>query len=106
MRFRLRIQEVAIAELKRESYETLKTWKASKGKECLLVKGARQIGKTFIIEKFGRENYESVVSLNFIAHPECIGIFDGSLDAPSIYAGITAIMPEARFITGKTAWSG
>ena len=42
-----------MAELKRECYETLKTWKASKGKECLLVKGARQIGKTFIIEKFG-----------------------------------------------------
>ena len=57
-----------MAELKREFYETLKTWKASKGKECLLVKGARQIGKTFIIEKFGRENYESVVSLNPTFH--------------------------------------
>ena len=91
-----------MSELKREFYETLKTWKASKGKECLLVKGARQIGKTFIIEKFGRENYESVISLNFIAHPECIGIFDGSLEARNIYAGITAVMPEARFVTGKT----
>lgn len=91
-----------MAELKREFYETLKAWKASKGKECLLVKGARQIGKTFIIEKFGRENYESTVTLNFITHPECIGIFDGSLDAQNIYAGISAVMPQARFIVGKT----
>ena len=65
-----------MAELKREFYETLKTWKASKGKECLLVKGARQIGKTFIIEKFGREKYESFIEINFIEEPEFISVFD------------------------------
>ena len=46
-------------ELKRQFYDFLVAWKANKQQECLLVKGARQIGKTYIIEKFGRENYES-----------------------------------------------
>ena len=58
-----------MSELKREFYGTLKAWKESKGRECLLVKGARQIGKTFIIEKFGRENYASLVVVNFISSP-------------------------------------
>ncbi len=91
-----------MSELKREFYDTLKAWKTTKGKECLLVKGARQIGKTFIIEKFGHENYESFIELNFIAHPECLGIFDGSLDADDIYAGISAIMPTMRLVPGRT----
>lgn len=92
----------AMLELKREFYGTLKDWKKRKGRECLLVKGARQIGKTFIIEKFGRENYASLVVVNFISSPECIPVFDGSLDATGVYAGLSAIFPDARFIPGDT----
>ena len=61
-----------MAELKREFYDTLKEWKRTKGAECLLVKGARQVGKTFIVEKFARENYGNAVTLNFIANPELV----------------------------------
>lgn len=91
-----------MAELKREFYETLKEWKRTKGAECLLVKGARQVGKTFIVEKFARENYGSAVSLNFIAHPELVSVFDGSLDADRIYAGLTAVLPDIRIVPGDT----
>lgn len=93
-----------MAELKREFYDTLVAWKRGKGarKECLLVKGARQIGKTFIIEKFARENYGNVVSLNFVSAPECISVFDGSLDAAGIYAGLTAVRPDIRIVPGDT----
>lgn len=49
-------------ELRRQFYDQLLAWKDSKGKECLLVKGARQVGKTYIIRKFGRENYENFVA--------------------------------------------
>ena len=91
-----------MAELKREFYETLKGWKRTKGAECLLVKGARQVGKTFIVEKFARENYGSAVSLNFIVHPELVSVFDGSLDADRIYAGLTAVLPQVRIVPGDT----
>ena len=45
--------------LKRKFYDSLLNWKNTKDKECLLVKGARQIGKTYIIEQFGKENYKN-----------------------------------------------
>ena len=91
-----------MSELKREFYDTLLEWKKRKRWECLLVKGARQIGKTFIIEKFGRENYASMVVVNFIESPECIPVFDGSLDATGIFAGLSAVFPDDRFVTGDT----
>ena len=48
-------------ELKRTFYDFLVKWKGERARQCLLVNGVRQIGKTFIIEKFGRENYESFI---------------------------------------------
>lgn len=91
-----------MAELKREFYETLKAWKRGKGAECLLVKGARQIGKTYIIEKFARENYGNAISLNFVESPDLVSLFDGDLDASGIYAGLSAILPETRIVPGDT----
>ena len=48
-------------EIKRSFYKVLADWKSDKRGQCLLVNGARQVGKTFLIEKFGRENYESFI---------------------------------------------
>ena len=49
-------QTIGETMLKRKFYDSLLKWKSSHGKECLLVKGARQIGKTFIIDLFGKRN--------------------------------------------------
>lgn len=43
--------------LERKIYQDLPNWKANKNKKSLIVKGARQVGKTYIIDKFCRENY-------------------------------------------------
>lgn len=51
--------------LKRKMYDTLLAWKNSEKKECLLVKGARQVGKTYLIRKFGENEYDSFVEINF-----------------------------------------
>ena len=69
--------------LKRKFYDFLKSWKETKKNECLLVKGARQIGKTFIIDKFGKDNYDNYYYLNFFEHPEYKKIFD---DDQSFYS--------------------
>ena len=63
--------------LKRKIYDKLLDWKNKKSRECLLVQGARQIGKTFIIEAFGRRQYKSYVYLNFYQNPEQKRIFAG-----------------------------
>lgn len=89
-------------ELKRTFYTFLKQWKATKKQECLLVNGARQIGKTYIIEKFGRENYESFIEINFVLEPECISIFEGNLSVRSICERLTAIRGDVRLIPGRT----
>ena len=65
--------------LKRKFYLFLEEWKKSKKNECLLVKGARQIGKSFIIRQFGLENYKNFIEMNFEERPELTTIFEGNL---------------------------
>ena len=89
-------------ELKRTFYDYLLRWKAESPRQCLLVNGARQIGKTYIIEKFGRENYESFVEINFALEPECKFIFEGALNVRSICERLTAIRGNVKIIPGKT----
>lgn len=89
-------------ELRREFYDFLLSWKCNHSRQCLLVNGARQIGKTYIIEKFGRENYESLIEINFALEPECGLIFEGNLDVNSIIERLTAIKSGVRIIPGKT----
>ena len=83
-----------MAELRRQFYESLKEWKQTKKNKCLLIKGARQIGKTFIVEKFGRECYEDFVEINFIEHPEYVAVFEKGLDADT---GLSASVREDWF---------
>ncbi len=88
--------------LKRKFYNTLLEWKKSKKNECLLVNGARQIGKTFIIEQFGKENYESYIYINFIKNPEQINIFEGTLEPDEIFRRISLYVSDCKFIEGNT----
>ena len=91
-----------MVEFKRKFYDLLVRWKSTKHQECLLVKGARQIGKTFIIEKFGREQYESFIEFNFVLDPEACSIFDGSLKAEDLYRKISAYDATRRLLPGRT----
>lgn len=88
--------------LKRKIYNSLLNWKKTKKQECLLIKGARQVGKTYIIEKFGKENYESYIYLNFFKNPEYKEIFDGTLDASEIYKKISIYVKDVNFIDHNT----
>lgn len=88
--------------LKRKIYDALLRWKQKKSRECLLIKGARQVGKTFIIEKFGREQYSSYIYLNFYQNPEYREIFKGSLEAEEIYKRISVYVKEVRFVPHDT----
>ncbi|MCL2031731.1 MAG: ATP-binding protein [Methanomassiliicoccaceae archaeon] len=88
--------------LKRKFMDTLSQWKKAKKKECLLVKGARQVGKTFIIREFAKQNYENIVELNFFSEPRYKEVFAGSLKMDEIIKRITAIDGSVRFEEGKT----
>lgn len=81
--------------LKRKIYSRLLEWKSNKHHECLLVNGARQVGKTFIITEFGKKEYKHFIYINFFAMPKYKKIFDGALNAETIYANISAYVPNA-----------
>ena len=65
--------------LKRKATDAIKNWVNSKEKKCLVVQGARQTGKTYIIERFAEENYEEFVEINFKQMPSAMDIFSGDL---------------------------
>ncbi len=88
--------------LKRKIYDELMKWKETKHRECLLVKGARQVGKTFIIEQFGKNEYDSYIYLNFYQNPQQKTIFEGSLEPVEIYKKISLYLNNVRFIENST----
>lgn len=47
--------------LKRKVTHYIKKWVDSKNKKCLVIQGARQTGKTYIVERFAEENYEEII---------------------------------------------
>lgn len=88
--------------LKRKMYQILLDWKATNSRECLLIKGARQIGKTFIVQEFGKNEYESYIEINFLKNPSFKEIFEGDLSADEIYKRMTAYLPGQKFTKGST----
>lgn len=88
--------------LRRKIDEYLINWKANDNKLPLIVKGARQIGKTASIEMFAKNNYKSVVSINFVLQKQFRGIFDDGFDVDTILKNISLINPEFEFIPNNT----
>lgn len=68
---------------------------------ALLVDGARQVGKTFIIEEFGRRNYDSVVKLDFVQSKKAKDIFENVEDEKEILTRLTAFAKQPM-VPGKT----
>lgn len=88
--------------LKRKIDSFLVTWKNNPDKMPLIVKGARQIGKTESITAFARENYRSVVIINFVLQKKFKSIFDEGYEVNEILKNISLLNPSFRFIPGDT----
>lgn len=88
--------------LRRKIEKELLEWKNKEEKMCLVIKGARQVGKTYIIEKFAKENYKNYVYMNFIETPSLKKIFDGDLDAETIIKQITLNIQNVDLVPNET----
>ena len=88
----------------RKIMSDLLAWKnsASGKRKALVVKGLRQVGKTFIVERFARENYENVVLIDFKANESMKAAFEGDFVVDRMTLDISARMPSARFVPGRT----
>jgi len=87
--------------MKRAIEKDLKDWKEREDRKPLLVRGARQVGKTFIIEKFGKENFESSITINFEEMKDLKGAFQANLDPALIIRDLSTRM-KTPIIPGKT----
>ena len=88
--------------LKRKIYQQLQEWRDSHHEDCLLIKGARQVGKTYTITQFGQANYKSFISINFIESPQLKSLFEGELSSNNIKKQMTLLIPGIEFIDGDT----
>ena len=88
--------------LKRKVDNFLLSWKNNKAHLPLIIKGARQIGKTDAIEHFAKNNYKSVVEINFVLQKQFKSIFDDGFEVDTIIKNISFINPNFEFIPGET----
>lgn len=83
--------------MKRIAYSGLLEWKNKKIRKPLLIKGARQVGKTWLMKEFGKNEYESVAYVNFEKVTQLANLFEQDFDIPRILRSIqlvTGIIPK------------
>lgn len=88
--------------IKRKMYKYLINWKQRKDKSALIIKGARQVGKSYLVREFGRNEYESYIEINFLKNPLYKNIFKGDLSAEEIFKRLSAYIPNLKIIPFKT----
>ena len=88
--------------LKRKVDAYLTNWKSNPDRKPLIIKGARQIGKTRSVEWFASQNYKSVIQINFVEQTKYRSIFNDGFEVDSILKNISLLNPEFKFIPGET----
>ena len=88
--------------LKRKIDKFLIDWKNSPDKKPLIIKGARQIGKTESIRNFAKNNYKNVIEINFVIQKQYKDIFDDGFEVDTIIKNISLRNPNFEFIPGET----
>lgn len=88
--------------LKRKVDTYLTNWKKNPDRKPLIIKGARQIGKTRSIEWFASQNYKNVILINFVEQTKYREIFNDGFEVDNILKNISLLNPEFKFISGET----
>lgn len=89
--------------MERHLYRDLLAWKKSEGRKPLILRGARQVGKTYLLEEFGRREFKATIRLNFEKQPNLGRIFEKDLSIKRIVQEIeieynTKIIPQDTLI--------
>ncbi len=77
-------------------------WKNEKGHVPLIIKGARQIGKTNAIRNFGEKNYKVYIEINFALQPQFLNIFEQGFEVDTIIKNISLKLPNIDIIPNET----
>ena len=88
--------------LKRKIDTFLMEWKNDPLRKPLVVKGPRQVGKTESIRRFGEQNYECMVEINFVEEPKYRMITADGYKTADLVRNISRMDPTKKFVEGKT----
>ena len=88
--------------LKRKIDNILIEWKKNSNRKPLIVKGARQVGKTMSIRHFAERHYKNVVEINFALQNQFCDIFQNGYEVDAIIKNITLIDPHINFVPNET----
>lgn len=88
--------------LKRKIDNFLIEWKKRPERKPLIVKGARQVGKTMSIRHFAQQHYKHVVEINFLLQSQFQGIFEDGYEVDSIIKNISLLNPRLDIKPGET----
>ena len=87
--------------LERKIYKRIEDFYKNNRNKALMITGARQVGKSYIIEAFGKEQYKSFIKVDFIENPELVKIFDKAINSEEILLRLSAIYGD-KMIPGET----
>lgn len=88
--------------LERKIQEQLRSWKSRNDRKSLVVQGARQVGKTYAVERFGKESYPELLTINFKETPSTTAVFQGDLAVDNMVQALRFRYPEHEIAPGKT----
>jgi len=88
-------------EIQRIAYKKLLEWKGSPNHKPLIIQGARQVGKTWLIKHFGNKEFESMAYFNFDENAELMQFFNATKDVHRILRNLTMVHGKP-IIPGKT----
>ena len=88
--------------LKRKIDTYLSEWKKTENRLPLIIKGARQIGKTESIKHFAEQTYKNIININFVLESKYKTILSDGYDVESIIKNISLIDPSKQFIANET----
>lgn len=80
--------------MRRTLYKSLLNWKTSRRRKPLILQGARQVGKTYLINEFGKNEYENYYNLNFEQNPKLKQLFTEELEPEKIIDNISLFFGE------------
>ncbi len=87
--------------MRRNAIQELVTWKSSEDRKPMVLKGARQVGKTWLMKEFGQNYYDSYVYFNFDEEDELKSIFEANKNPQRIIELLSLIAGE-KILQGKT----
>ncbi len=85
--------------MKRDIYSLLLTWKNSSRRKPLILRGARQTGKTYILQKFGQKEFDEVFYFNFEENSQLDSLFTQNLDPAEIIPNLS-LLSKKKILPG------